>query len=118
MIYDVKKFRHYLLGNSFIFFVDHQTLLYLVNKLTIIGRIAKWLLLLQKFDFKVVYKSSWVHFLLNHLSKISHGEPIERLDDQWLDTHLFNVGVDWYGLIIKYLKKWYFDNDVPKEERS
>jgi hypothetical protein len=28
------------------------------------------------------------------------------------------VGVDWYGPIIKYLKKGYFDNDVPKEERS
>jgi hypothetical protein len=37
MIYGVKKFRHYLLGNSFIFFVDHSTLLYLVNKLTVTG---------------------------------------------------------------------------------
>jgi hypothetical protein len=35
MIYVVKKFRHYLLGNSFIFFVNHQTLLYMVNKLII-----------------------------------------------------------------------------------
>jgi hypothetical protein len=30
MIYNVKKFRHYLLGNCFIFFVHHKTLLYLV----------------------------------------------------------------------------------------
>jgi len=37
MIYVVKKFRHYLLENDLIFFVDHQALLYLVNKLTIIG---------------------------------------------------------------------------------
>ncbi len=26
MIYVVKKFRHYLLRNSFIFFIDHQAL--------------------------------------------------------------------------------------------
>ncbi len=26
--------------------------------------------------------------------------------------------VDWYGPIIEYLKKGYFDNNVPKEERS
>jgi hypothetical protein len=32
MIYVVKNFRHYLLGNNFVFYVDHQTLLYLVNK--------------------------------------------------------------------------------------
>jgi hypothetical protein len=41
MIYVVKKFKHYLLRNNFIFFVDHQTLLYLVNKPTTIRRIAK-----------------------------------------------------------------------------
>jgi hypothetical protein len=28
MIYVVKKFRHYLLGNNFIFYVDHRALLY------------------------------------------------------------------------------------------
>ena len=32
MIYVVKKFWHYLLANPFIFYVDHQALLYLVNK--------------------------------------------------------------------------------------
>jgi hypothetical protein len=32
MIYVVKKFRHYLPDNSFVFYVDHQALLYLVNK--------------------------------------------------------------------------------------
>jgi len=74
MIYVVKKFKHYSLGNSFIFFVDHQTLLYLVNKLTVSSWIAKWLLMLQEFDFKVVYKLGQVHFLPNHLFRISHGE--------------------------------------------
>ncbi len=34
MIYVVKKFKHYLLRNSFIVFIVHQTLLYLVNKTT------------------------------------------------------------------------------------
>jgi len=82
MIYVVKKFsRHYLLRNNFIFFVDHQTLLYLLNKLTTTGQIAKWLLLLQKFNFKVVYKLSQVHFLLDHMSKICHGEPTKGVDD-------------------------------------
>ncbi len=35
MMYVIKKFHHYLLGNNFKFFVDHQTLIYLVNKKTI-----------------------------------------------------------------------------------
>jgi hypothetical protein len=33
------KFRHYLLGNQFIFYVDHMALMYLVNKPQIYGRI-------------------------------------------------------------------------------
>jgi hypothetical protein len=74
MIYIVNKFKHYLLRNDFIFFVDHEAILYLVKKLTITGRIAKWLLLLQEFDFKVVYKLGQVHFLPNHLFRINHGE--------------------------------------------
>jgi hypothetical protein len=32
MIDAIKKFPHYLLGNNFTFFVDHQALIYLVNK--------------------------------------------------------------------------------------
>jgi hypothetical protein len=37
MIYAMKKFRHYLLGNNLIFFVDHQALFYLVNKPIMLG---------------------------------------------------------------------------------
>lgn len=32
MIYAVKEFRYYLLATKFVFYVDHQALLYLVNK--------------------------------------------------------------------------------------
>ena len=41
MVYVVKKFRHYLLVNKFVFFVDHQALLYLVNKPCMTGRISQ-----------------------------------------------------------------------------
>jgi len=82
MIYVVKKFRHYLFGDNFVFYVDHQTLLYLVNKLVVICQIARWLLLLQEFDFKVGYKLGQIHFVLDHLSRIGHGEPTTRVEDQ------------------------------------
>jgi hypothetical protein len=56
MIYAMKKFKHYLLGNRFTFFVDHQTLLYLVNKPIVTSQIARWLLLLLEIDFKIIFK--------------------------------------------------------------
>ncbi len=32
MVYALHKFRHYLLGNMFTFYMDHMALVYLVNK--------------------------------------------------------------------------------------
>jgi hypothetical protein len=120
MIYDVTKFKHYLLGNSFIFFMDHQALLYLVNKPIVIGQIARWLLLLQEFDSKIIFKLGWVHFLPDQLSIINHGELAIGVEDQLPDAQLFGIEIDRYasGQIIDYLKKGYFNNDMPKEEQS
>jgi hypothetical protein len=32
MVFVLHKFRHYLLGNKFVFYVNHKALVYLVNK--------------------------------------------------------------------------------------
>jgi hypothetical protein len=70
MNYVVKKFKHYLLENIFTFFVDHQALLYLINKPIVTDRIARRLLLLQEFDFKIIFKLGSVHFFLINYPKL------------------------------------------------
>jgi hypothetical protein len=32
MTFSFHKFKHYLLGNKFVFYVDHMALIYMVNK--------------------------------------------------------------------------------------
>jgi hypothetical protein len=39
------------------------------------------------------------------MSNINHGKLAKEVNDELPNVHLFNVGVDWYGPIIKYLKK-------------
>ena len=56
MIYSVNKFRHYLLGKKFTFHVDHSKLIYLVPKASLIGKLARWSLLLQEFEFDIVHQ--------------------------------------------------------------
>jgi hypothetical protein len=56
MVYALQKFRHYLLGGHFKFFIDHSTMKYLVNKHVLEGRICRWLLLFQEFSFEVIVK--------------------------------------------------------------
>ena len=73
MVYSVKKFRYYLLANSFKFFVDHQALLYLVNRPCSTGRITRWLLILQEFDFEIVVKKGKQHFMADHMSRVTSG---------------------------------------------
>jgi hypothetical protein len=41
MVYALHKFKHFLLGNKFVFYVDHMALEYLVNKPHLSIKIAK-----------------------------------------------------------------------------
>ncbi len=50
MVISLHKFKHYLLGNKFVFYVDHMALVFLVNKPHVLGRIANWLLLFFEYD--------------------------------------------------------------------
>ena len=56
LIYSINKFRHYLLGTKFTFHVDHAALLYLVSKQALTGKLARWMLLLQEFDFDIEHR--------------------------------------------------------------
>ena len=73
MVYAIKKFRRYLLANKFVFFTDHQALLYLVNKPCNTGRIVRWFLILLEFDFTVVVKKGVTHLRADHLSRLMNG---------------------------------------------
>jgi len=57
-------------GKEVQFFMDHQALLYMVNKLCATRRITRWLLLLQEFEFEIVVRKGKHHFMADHLSRI------------------------------------------------
>ncbi len=59
-----------------------------------------------------------MHFLPDQLSKINHGKPTIGVENQLPNAQLFGIEIDWYGQIIDYLKKGYFDDNMPKEEWS
>jgi hypothetical protein len=63
MVYALHKFRHYLVNNQFVSYVDHMALVYLVNKPQVFGKITRWLLLFLEYDFKIVYKPNRSHLL-------------------------------------------------------
>jgi hypothetical protein len=70
MVYALHKFKYFLLGNNFFFYVDHKALVYLVNKPQVSKRITIWLLLFLEHEFTVIYKPSKNHVVVDVLFKL------------------------------------------------
>ncbi|MCO5556957.1 hypothetical protein L7F22_010512 [Adiantum nelumboides] len=78
MVFSATKFRHYLLGKLFHFYVDHQALLYLINKVVIQGRLIRWMKSLMEFEFKIFHKPGKSHCGADHLSKNTEASDSQR----------------------------------------
>ena len=105
MMYYVQKFCHYLLGYPFVFHVNHDALKYMVNKPQLSGRIARWVLLLQEFTFKINVRPGKQHANADHLSRLSNELGTEPIDDNLPDAALFAVDIisPEYREVIQYL---------------
>ena len=93
MVYAMKKFKHYLLTNKFIFFVDHHALLYLINKPCATSQIIGLFVILLGFDSTIHVKLGWSHQQANHLSRITSGESPIGVDNEHADVALFMVDI-------------------------
>ena len=91
MIYSITKFRHYLLGRKFTFHVDHSALLYLVNKQALTSRLARWMMLLQEFDFEIQHRPGVQHTIVNYLSLLETREPPDQEYSDLPDAALFSI---------------------------
>jgi len=82
MVYALHKFRHYLLGNMFTFFMHHMALVYLINKPQVSSKLARWFLLFVEYDFKIVYKHSRSHLMANALSRLPNRIELVGIPNQ------------------------------------
>jgi hypothetical protein len=119
MVFSVKKFRDYLMCNPVVFFVDHMVIKYLVNKAELSGRLARWILLLEEFDYTVEYKPGRMHLQADHLSRLSDKLRENPVDDRLVDDGLFVVTSrpEWYAGIVEFLTTHKLPEEWTKEER-
>ena len=57
----IRNFRHILAGTQFIVVTDHASLRYLMQMKDPFGRISRWIMELQQFDFSVEHRSGISH---------------------------------------------------------
>jgi hypothetical protein len=118
MVYAINNFRHYLLDNKFVFYVDHLVLLYLINKLQVSGRLTRWLLLFLEFNFTVVYKPEKMHGVADALSRNEDAEPAVSILDQRVDAQRFTTDSDWLHRKVDYVTCRTFPANMTEEARK
>lgn len=68
MLWTIIHFQCYLYDNDFLLVTDHQLFKRLVESNKLTEKLAKWALMLQQYDFKVVYKTRLVNMDADGLS--------------------------------------------------
>jgi hypothetical protein len=104
IIFALHKFIHYLLGNKFVFYVDHMALVYLVNKPQVSRRIVRWLLLFLKYDFIVMYKLGKTHVVAYALLRLPKNIKFTSVPNQTIDTSLFYTEHEWLNDVKEFLR--------------
>ena len=97
IVWAIDKFKIYLQNVRFKVVTDHLALTWLNTKKNLAGRLMRWALALQQYDFEIEYRSGRTHKDVDHLSRF----PCQRI------------------AVIRHrgtYKKHYLSDDQPEEE--
>ena len=71
VVHAINKFHHYTIGYPTFVHANHSAIKYLMNKPITLGRITRWLLLLQEFDITIVDKPGKDNVVADFLSRLN-----------------------------------------------
>lgn len=89
MIWAIKKLRPYLEGYAFKVITDHSALRWLRNLKEPTGRLARWALEMQQWEFEIIHRKGALHHVPDALSRaFESGEEeeiaaFETIQDRW-----------------------------------
>lgn len=81
VIMGIEKFRPYIEGSHFTVITDHYSLLWLRNLKDPNGRLARWSLRLQGYDFDIIHRKGKDHVVPDALSRMVSSVEIRQFKD-------------------------------------
>jgi hypothetical protein len=112
MVFALHKFRHYLLDNKFVFYENHMSLVYLINKPQVSRIIARWLLLFLEYDFTIVYKLNKNHLVAGALLRLLNNTKLIGVHDQTIDANCFYTKPKWLNDVNVFLRIRHIKNTL------
>lgn len=101
LVWAVKKFRPYLEGYKFIAVTDHQALKWLMNLQEPSGRLGRWILELQQYEFEIRYRKGALNKVADALSR----NPVSTINTQLVSRSpklSTETKLDWYSRTMRY----------------
>lgn len=85
IIWAIEYFRPYVEGPHFKVITDRPSLQWLMKLKGPTGRLYRWALKLQAWDFEIIHRKGASHLVPDALSRIDHDEVscMEEIEDQW-----------------------------------
>ena len=101
-------------------FTDHSSLKYLVNKPILGGRICRWLILFQEYDFEIIVKPGRLNFGPDHLSRLESREEPTSLDEGLPDAQLFAIQMvdDYFQDIVQFLSTGISPSEMTTQQKK
>ncbi|KAG5886535.1 hypothetical protein JTB14_002032 [Gonioctena quinquepunctata] len=104
VLWAVEKLRPYLEGVPFSVITDHYSLLWLHNLKDLTGRLARWSVRLQQYDFKILHRKGKEHVVPDTLSRsvpVVDSVEVTQSTDELLGT---GEADKWYLLMLDRVK--------------
>lgn len=121
VIFAVEKLRHYLEGVHFKVITDHHSLLWLQKLKDPQGRLARWVLRLQPYDFELIHRKGRDHVVPDCLSRAVPDSSVAEVSLVEVDDRqTYSPSKDrWYRRMIQMVeedprkyKTWRIENGV------
>ena len=72
VVWAVRHFHHYLHGQRFTVITDHAALRYLMNMTNPVGKLGRWLMILNGYNLEIINRPGKQHSNVDTLSRIRH----------------------------------------------